>query len=108
MMVLFVMLNFTSSGGLFRPELQNGFFGGLHAFWNGAGFVEGLRGLLYFGDQGLARSVWTLLAWLAAGLVLTAVAARHERVTGTAAVEPQSTRHAAAEAEEEVEETVGV
>lgn len=43
MMVLFVMLNFTSSGGLFQPALQNGFFGGLHAFWNGAGLVEGIR-----------------------------------------------------------------
>lgn len=40
-MLLFVMLNFTSSGGIFRPELQPGFFGALHSFWNGAGFVEG-------------------------------------------------------------------
>lgn len=38
-MVLFVMLNFTSSGGIFRPELQHPFFGSLHAFWNGAGGV---------------------------------------------------------------------
>lgn len=30
-MVLFVMLNFTSSGGVLRPELQPGFFGALHA-----------------------------------------------------------------------------
>src|SRR5690242_9444232 len=60
MMVLFVMLNFTSSGGLYRPELQNGFFGTLHAFWNGAGFVEGIRSLLYFDGDGLGRSVWTL------------------------------------------------
>ncbi|MFJ8082293.1 hypothetical protein ACIQ6Y_16925 [Streptomyces sp. NPDC096205] len=108
MMVLFVMLNFTSSGGLFRPELQNGFFGSLHAFWNGAGFVEGLRGLLYFGNEGLARSVWTLAAWLAAGLALTAVAARHERSTQTAAVEPTATQHTVEEVEEEVEEAVGV
>lgn len=110
MMVLFVMLNFTSSGGLFRPELQNGFFGTLHAFWNGAGFVESLRGLLYFDGDGLARSAGTLVAWLAAGLALTAVAARHERSTA-AALEPTSDRRAeeAGEAvEEEVEETVAV
>ncbi|MEU6508310.1 hypothetical protein [Streptomyces sp. NPDC046942] len=127
MMVLFVMLNFTSSGGLFRPELQNGFFGTLHAFWNGAGFVEGIRSLLYFGDDGLARTVWTLAAWLLAGLVVTGIAALYER--------PRRARHAAAhgetatagptaapavqrtaadqaeaeaEAEEEIEETVGV
>ncbi|MFF7091147.1 hypothetical protein ACFY9A_01965 [Streptomyces rubradiris] len=78
MMVLFVMLNFTSSGGLFRPELQNGFFGTLHAFWNGAGFVEGVRSLLYFGNDGLARNVWTLVLWLLAGILVTAAAALYE------------------------------
>jgi hypothetical protein len=81
MMVLFVMLNFTSSGGLFRPDLQNGFFGTLHAFWNGAGFVEGVRGLLYFGNDGLARGIWTLVVWLLAGLAVTAVAAGYERMS---------------------------
>jgi hypothetical protein len=129
MMVLFVMLNFTSSGGLFRPELQNGFFGTLHAFWNGAGFVEGARSLLYFGDDGLARNVWTLGVWLLVGLVVTGIAALCERPRqarhaaghpGTAtATEPaappavapaerDAVRAAEEEAEEEVEETVGV
>ncbi len=79
MMVLFVMLNFTSSGGLFRPELQNGFFGTLHAFWNGAGFVEGARSLLYFDGDGLGRSLWTLAAWLVLGLAVLALAAVRER-----------------------------
>jgi hypothetical protein len=91
MMVLFVMLNFTSSGGLFRPELQNGFFGTLHAFWNGAGFVEGIRSLLYFGDDGLGRNVWTLVVWLLAGLVATGIAALYER--------PRHARHAAGHGE---------
>ncbi|MES9523617.1 hypothetical protein [Streptomyces capoamus] len=122
MMVLFVMLNFTSSGGLFRPELQNGFFGALHAFWNGAGFVEGVRALLYFGGDGLARTVWTLAAWLLAGLAVTAVAAAYERTRRPlpAATAPgaeseprrdsaaQTAQEAEEEAEEEVEETVGV
>ncbi|MEU1406702.1 hypothetical protein ABZ471_30850 [Streptomyces sp. NPDC005728] len=121
MMVLFVMLNFTSSGGLFRPELQNGFFGTLHAFWNGAGFVEGIRSRLYFADDGLARNVGTLLVWLVVGLAVTAVAAVYERSRGTvqttALPEPapnaeqarQMAEHRnAEEAEEEVEETVGV
>ncbi|MFF9098136.1 hypothetical protein ACF1AX_34060 [Streptomyces sp. NPDC014802] len=108
MMVLFVMLNFTSSGGLFRPELQNGFFGALHAFWNGAGFVEGTRSLLYFGDDGLGRTLWTLAAWLVAGLVLTGVAALYERakVPAPAPVPAPDPRELAAE--EEAEETVGV
>lgn len=137
MMVLFVMLNFTSSGGLFRPELQNGFFGTLHAFWNGAGLVEGARSLLYFGGDGLARDLWTLAGWLLAGLLVTAVAGLYERTrrpapqgpaagtateagTGAASVGPAiPTRDGAAsgadaeeaaeeEIEEEIEETVGV
>ncbi|MGW3146201.1 hypothetical protein ACWDG1_16260 [Streptomyces sp. NPDC001177] len=114
MMVLFVMLNFTSSGGLFRPELQNGFFGALHAFWNGAGFVEGTRSLLYFGGDGLGRNMGTLAAWLLAGLALTAIAAGYERARASAPAlavpEPQVAQRAVvpAEAEEEVEETVGV
>ncbi len=118
MMVLFVMLNFTSSGGLFRPELQNGFFGTLHAFWNGAGFVEGARSLLYFDGDGLGRSVWTLAAWLLLGLLVTAVAALRERGGAAPAAVPAG-KHArpdgreagigaAAEADEEAEESVGV
>ncbi|MBY8339387.1 hypothetical protein LXH13_03135 [Streptomyces spinosirectus] len=138
MMVLFVMLNFTSSGGLFRPDLQNGFFGTLHAFWNGAGFVEGARSLLYFGGDGLTRNVWTLAAWLLLGLAVTGIAAAYERsrarAAGTAAAPvsaPEETvvadatataeegastakegastaEEGSATAEEEVEETVGV
>ncbi|MGW0188932.1 hypothetical protein ACWDV7_24610 [Streptomyces sp. NPDC003362] len=108
MMVLFVMLNFTSSGGLFRPELQNGFFGTLHAFWNGAGFVEGARSVLYFDGDGLGRSVWTLLAWLLAGLALTAIAGAYERGGTRRAVADAQRSRAGREAEEEAEEAVGV
>jgi hypothetical protein len=108
MMVLFVMLNFTSSGGLFRPELQNGFFGSLHAFWNGAGFVEGTRSLLYFGDDGLGRTLWTLAAWLVAGLVLTGVAALYERAKAPASAPVPAPDPRELAAEEEAEETVGV
>lgn len=121
-MVLFVMLNFTSSGGLFRPELQNGFFGTLHAFWNGAGLVEGIRDLVYFGGHGLARDVWVLATWLVLGLAVMAVAGLVERRRVRAAV-PAETAPAAevapsaaaltdeaeqAEEEEEIEEAVGV
>ncbi|QEU91063.1 hypothetical protein [Streptomyces kanamyceticus] len=101
MMVLFVMLNFTSSGGLFRPELQNGFFGSLHSFWNGAGFVEGIRSHLYFGGHELGGHVWTLTAWLVAGLVLVAVAGRWERRSATTPPSGQVR-------EEEMEESVAV
>ncbi|MFG2648385.1 hypothetical protein [Streptomyces sp. NPDC048436] len=112
MMVLFVMLNFTSSGGLFRPELQNGFFGSLHAFWNGAGFVEGIRSHLYFGGHGTAGHVWTLAGWLLLGLVVTGVAGlfeRWQRATAQAQ-SPAASPHqeSVEEAEEEMEESVGV
>jgi hypothetical protein len=108
MMVLFVMLNFTSSGGLFRPELQNGFFGTLHAFWNGAGFVEGARSVLYFDGDGLGRSVWTLVAWLVAGIAVTAIAGAYERSGARRAVAEAQRSRAGREAEEEAEEAVGV
>ncbi|MFI9202212.1 hypothetical protein [Streptomyces sp. NPDC053048] len=89
MVVLFVMLNFTSSGGVFRPELQNGFFGALHAFWNGAGFVEGVRSLLYFdGGAGFGGRLVSLALWLVAGAALLAVAAAAERRRAARAVAP--------------------
>jgi hypothetical protein len=108
MMVLFVMLNFTSSGGVFRPELQNGFFGTLHAFWNGAGFVEGARSVLYFDGDGLGRSVWTLAVWLVAGLAVTAIAGAYERRGTRRAVVTAEQSPAEREVEEEAEEAVGV
>ncbi len=92
LMVLFVMLNFTSSGGIFQPALQNGFFGALHAFWNGAGFVEGARSLLYFDSAGFAGHILTLVLWLVAGLLLLAAAAVAER---HAAPAPAATRRRA-------------
>ncbi|MEK2492017.1 hypothetical protein WN990_20915 [Kitasatospora purpeofusca] len=79
LMGLFVMLNLTSAGGLMGPELQNGFFRWLHSCWNGAGFVEGGRGLLYFGGAGLDGHLLTLGLWLAAGVVLMLLAARSEK-----------------------------
>ncbi|KOT86136.1 membrane protein [Streptomyces sp. NRRL F-5755] len=133
-MALFVMLNFTSAGGVFRPELQNGFFASLHAFWNGAGFVEGVRSHVYFDGNGLAGHVWTLVLWLVVGFVMVGVAAlaeaRRRRAADTAAANATAVAAAAvaatvperrpahtatsandesaAAAEEEMEEAVGV
>ncbi|MFI9271125.1 hypothetical protein ACIGXM_10500 [Kitasatospora sp. NPDC052896] len=86
LMVLFVMLNFTSSGGVFRPDLQNGFFGVLHGFWNGAGFVEGARDILYFGGgAGLGGRVVALLLWLVLGVLALGAAGWYERPRRTPA-----------------------
>ncbi|MFE3059326.1 hypothetical protein [Nocardia sp. NPDC059239] len=118
LMVLFVMLNFTSSGGVYSPWLQNDFFGTLHHFWNGAGFVEGARSLLYFDSTGLGGRMASLALWLAAGVLLLIVAGLTEKRQAAAQSEPH---HAAPEpvgqapsaetavaAEEEMEEAVGV
>lgn len=120
LMVLFVMLNFTSSGGVYTPWLQNGFFGSLHSFWNGAGFVEGARSLLYFDGNGFGSRLTSLFIWFAAGIVLMIVAGFAEKRQAAAVSAP---RHAAPietarietapveaeeQAEEEMEETVGV
>ncbi|MEU5545092.1 ABC transporter permease [Streptomyces sioyaensis] len=103
-MALFVMLNFTSSGGIFRPEMQNGFFAALHSFWNGAGFVEGTRSHVYFGDYGLSGHVWTLVWWLVAGLATVGAAALAERRRRTA--EAEAVANAAAVAAAAVRATV--
>ncbi|MGW3518495.1 hypothetical protein [Streptomyces hydrogenans] len=125
-MVLFVMLNFTSSGGIYRPELQPGFFGSLHAFWNGAGLVEGIRGHVYFDGHGLGGNVLVLALWFLAGVLLVTLAGRTEAqraALATARTAPSSThgqpeektaetadeeRAAEEEREEEMEEAVAV
>ncbi|OKI16729.1 hypothetical protein [Streptomyces sp. CB03911] len=108
LMVLFVMLNFTTSGGIYRPELQNGFFGALHSFWNGAGFLEGARDVLYFGGgAGLGGRLAALALWLLAGLALLAAAGWYER-RGRAADATAPVPSVKAAAEEEMDEAVGV
>ncbi len=103
-MTLFVMLNFTSSGGIFRPEMQHGFFAALHSFWNGAGFVEGVRSHVYFAGHGLAGHLVTLACWLAVGLLVVGVAAAAERRRRTA--ERSAVANAAAVAAAAVAATV--
>ncbi|MFJ9622789.1 hypothetical protein [Streptomyces sp. NPDC101181] len=118
-MVLFVMLNFTSSGGIFRPELQPGFFGSLHSFWNGAGFVEGVRSHVYFGGYAFGGHVLVLVLWFVAGLAMLGLAGlaearrRSEPSLGRDAPRGTASRPAGAEraeerVEEELEEAVGV
>ncbi|MFF9013268.1 hypothetical protein ACF09C_09935 [Streptomyces sp. NPDC014870] len=107
-MVLFVMLNFTSSGGIYRPELQPGFFGALHAFWNGAGFVEGVRSHVYFADHALGGHLLVLGLWLLAGVAVTLCAGlaetRRSRAAATTPADPSAPVAARAAAKEETEE----
>lgn len=102
-MLLFVMLNFTSSGGVFRPELQNGFFASLHSFWIGSGFVEGARSMIYFGGRaGFATDVWILAVWALVGAAALALTGLFERQDRPAPM--PSAAESAADAAEEREE----
>ncbi|MET9376124.1 hypothetical protein ABZX98_18525 [Streptomyces sp. NPDC002992] len=114
-MVLFVMLNFTSSGGIYRPELQPGFFAALHAFWNGAGFVEGVRSHVYFDGNALGEHLLVLGLWFLAGVAAMALAGLAEArrrpaaaVPAVPAVPTGAGSTAEEETEQEVEEAVGV
>ncbi|MDD0858736.1 hypothetical protein NHF46_15330 [Arthrobacter alpinus] len=74
--LLFVALNFTSSGGIFAPEMQPGIFGALNSFWNGAAWHHGAQTLAYFPGQGVGTDILKLVLWLIPGgalMVLTHV-----------------------------------
>lgn len=76
---LFVGLNFTSAGGAFSPELQNGFFRTLHNFWIGGGFIEATRNIAYFPHLPVFRHVAVLLGWLVVGVASLGVASAVDR-----------------------------
>lgn len=72
--MLFVMLNFTSSGGIFTSETLPPFFAALGTFWNGAAWLHAAQSIVYFpgqtfGADGLKLALWLMMA--AALLVLT-------------------------------------
>ncbi len=68
--MFFVALNFTSSGGIFQPAMQPGFYGALNVFWNGAGWLHAVQTLVYFPEQGIGMDVLRLLLWLIPGAAL--------------------------------------
>jgi hypothetical protein len=119
---LFVMLNFTSAGGVFTPSVQPGFFASLHSFWIGSGLVEAARRLLYFPAVGIGAQVLTLAIWAVAGLAVATVAGIAESRRSAPAVPPAPVEAAVAapvpatvdggaaatRTEEEIEEAVGV
>ena len=71
--MLFVMLNFTSSGGIFQPAFQPGFFAALNSFWSGAAWLQAAQDLQYFPGASLGRSSLVLALWLAAAVLLCVV-----------------------------------
>ncbi len=67
---LFVMLNFTSSGGVFQAALQPGFFAGLHTFWLGAAWLHASGTVQYFWGQGVGGDLVVMAGWTAVALLL--------------------------------------
>lgn len=90
--MLFVMLNFTSSGGIFQPAFQPGFFAGLNTFWSGAAWLQAAQDLLYFPGASLGRSSLVLALWLAGAVLLCVVVhglvARRARIARDREVTP--------------------
>jgi hypothetical protein len=71
--MLFVMLNFTTSGGIFAPSLQSGFFAALHSFWNGAAWLDSAQTLSYFPGQVFGFDGLRLALWAMVGVGLTLI-----------------------------------
>ncbi|WP_022881434.1 ABC-2 transporter permease [Gryllotalpicola ginsengisoli] len=92
MTVLFVQLNFTSSGGIFQKALEPGFFAALNDFWAGAGWLNSVTALVYFpgqawGTDAAVLGIWAGVACVAV-LVSHLVVRHHERVAAAKAVAP--------------------
>lgn len=68
--LLFVMLNFTSSGGVFTPAFQPELFAGLNTFWDGAAWLNASQALLYFPGRTFGMEGLRLAIWAGVGLML--------------------------------------
>lgn len=90
MTALFVMLNFTSSGGVFQAALQPGFFAGLHTFWLGAAWLHASSTVQYFWGQNVGWDAVVMGGWTAGAVLLAALthlwAARRTRIAHQIAV----------------------
>jgi hypothetical protein len=69
--LLFVMLNFTSSGGIFAAHMSAPFFAGLNTFWNGAAWLDAAQTMQYFSGHAFGLDILRLGIWAVAGLGLT-------------------------------------
>lgn len=74
--LLFVALNFTSSGGIFVPEVQPGLFAGLSTFWNGGAWLHAVQTLAYFPGQAIGMDLLKLVLWLVPGTLLVVLTHR--------------------------------
>lgn len=68
--LLFVMLNFTSSGGIYTADFVPPFFAALGSFWNGAAWIHAVQTVTYFPGQEYWSDLVTLGVWAAGGVLL--------------------------------------
>jgi hypothetical protein len=110
---IFVAFNFTSSGGVFNTELQPGFYGWLHSFWIGAGYVESLRHIMYFPNLSSSGPMGILFSWLVVGLLCLAAgyavdSRRRSRLAASTGVGSHAVERLTPEEDEELQENVAV
>ena len=63
LVMCFVMLNFTSSTGIFSAHTAPAFFQGLSTFWNGAAWLRAVQTLVYFPGQPFWWDILRLGLW---------------------------------------------
>ncbi|WFR71904.1 ABC transporter permease [Prescottella defluvii] len=69
-MVLMIFVNFPSAGGAFPADFLPGFWSGLSHFWIGAGAVDAVRAIVYFGGTGVGHGLLVIGGWFVAAVVL--------------------------------------
>ena len=72
LILVLIALGNPSSGGPVPRPLLNGFYSGLNPVLPQGAALSALRGVQYFGDQGIALALLCLLIWALAGLALVA------------------------------------
>ena len=73
LVLLFVMLNVTTSGGIFPTNMMPPFFAGLSTFWTGAAWLDAARALTYLPGQSFGFDGLRLALWATAGLALIGI-----------------------------------
>ena len=74
LIIVLIALGNPSSGGPVPRPLLNGFYSGLNPVLPQGAALSALRGVQYFGDQGIALALLCLLIWALAGLALLGAA----------------------------------
>jgi len=99
LVILFLIaLNFPGAGGSAPESMLPPFWQVIHNSWLGSGAFEWMRGILFFGGEGIGRWAVQLLIWTVVGVVLTGlVAIVQKRRAASVAVESTAATETAAE-----------